>query len=296
MIQLPIERKHGLPAKQGLYNPDFEHDACGVGFIVNIKGQKSHEIVRQAMTALLNLNHRGACGCEANTGDGAGILMQIPHKFFTKVCAEKGIELPEVGEYGVGMVYLPPDPTQRRACEQHLEQIIKEEGQEFLGWRTIPTDNSPLGNIAKSREPHIRQVFIGCNHDALPSTDELAFERKLYVIRRRAENDIRFGIGDTVFPGGDYFYFASLSCRTIVYKGMLLTEQVDTYYPELLDPDIESALAVVHSRFSTNTFPSWERAHPNRYLIHNGEINTIRGNENWMTARQSVLESELWGG
>ena len=285
----------GLPPKQGLYDPKFERDACGVGFVVNIKGQKSHEIVRQALTVLHNLDHRGAAGAEANTGDGAGILLQVPHTFLAKVCADQGIALPAAGDYGVGMVYLPQDPTQRRECERHLEQIINEEGQELLGWRTVPTNNDSLGATAQSREPLVRQVFIGKNAAGLPSTDELAFERKLYVIRRRAENDIRFGMGESVLPGGDFFYFASLSCRTIVYKGMLLTSQVDAFFGDLSDPLIDSALALVHSRFSTNTFPSWERAHPYRYIIHNGEINTMRGNENWMAARQSSLESALWG-
>ncbi|MCB9148275.1 MAG: glutamate synthase large subunit [Caldilineaceae bacterium] len=291
----PNHLTRGLPPKQGLYDPRFERDACGVGFIVDIKGRKSHDIIRNGLTILHNLDHRGACGCEPNTGDGAGILFQIPHKFFAKVCAERNIKLPKPGQYGVGMVYLPPDPTQRRACEIQLEKIIKEEGQEFLGWRTVPTNDAPLGSVAKSREPVVRQIFIGRNPHKLVGTDDLAFERKLYVIRRRAENVIRFGIGERVMPGGDFFYFASLSCRTIVYKGMLLTAQVDPFYPELEDEDMESALALVHSRFSTNTFPSWERAHPYRYIIHNGEINTLRGNENWMTARQSTLVSPLWG-
>jgi len=289
---------HGMPLKQGLYDPQFERDACGLAIITNINGIKSHEIIRQAMTALFNLDHRGASGAEANTGDGAGVLIQIPHKFFQKVCAERDIDLPKPGDYGVGMVFLPPDLTQRRACERDLEKIIKEEGQELLGWRTVPINNNSLGATAKSREPVIRQIFIKRNVETLPGpdpTDPLAFERKLYVIRRRAENDIRFNLGNSVMPGGDFFYFASFSSRTIVYKGMLLTAQVEQYYPELFDPDMESALALVHSRFSTNTFPSWERAHPYRYTIHNGEINTIRGNENWMNARQGVFKSKLWG-
>ena len=285
----------GPPPKQGLYDPRFEHEACGIGFVVNIKGQRSHEIVRQALTVLHNLDHRGAAGSEANTGDGAGILLQIPHTFLVKACAENAIDLPAAGEYGVGMVYLPPDPNQRRACERELEEIIKEEGQELLGWRTVPTNNETLGATARSREPVVRQIFIGKKAATLSAADDLAFERKLYVIRRRAENAIRFGRGDSAMPGGDFFYFASLSCRTIVYKGMLLTSQVDTFFGDLSDPLVESVLALVHSRFSTNTFPSWERAHPYRYIIHNGEINTLRGNENWMAARQSNLQSALWG-
>jgi len=281
----------GPPPKQGLYDPRFEKDACGVGFVVNIKGEKSHQIVRQAMTVLVNLNHRGACGCEANTGDGAGINLQMPDKFFRRVAAECGCALPPVGEYGAGVVFLPKDATLRRVFEDRLEQIVAEEGQTVLGWRTVPTDNASLGDSAKAGEPCVRQIFIGRNEAALLGSDALAFERKLYVIRKRAEKTIRYN----GYADGGKFYIPSLSSRTVVYKGMLLAEQVDAYYPDLLDPDMEAAIAVVHSRFSTNTFPSWERAHPYRYLIHNGEINTIRGNVNWMYARQSLLKSELFG-
>ena len=287
----PVTLPSGYPTKQGLYDPSFEKDACGVGFVVNIKGKQSHTIVRHAMQVLVNLNHRGACGCEPNTGDGAGINMQLPDKFLRKVAAACGCELPPVGEYGVGMVFLPKDAEQRAAFEAEFEQIVREEGQTVLGWRTVPTDNSSLGATAIAGEPFVRQIFIGRVADALIGSDALAFERKLYVIRKRAERAIRYNGHEQ----GDRFYIASLSSRTIVYKGMLLADQVDEYYPDLLDTDMEAAIAVVHSRFSTNTFPSWERAHPYRYLIHNGEINTIRGNVNWMYARQSVLESELFG-
>ncbi len=290
---------NGLPVKQGLYDPRFEHDACGVGFIVNIKGVKSHQIVQNALTILNNLDHRGACGAEENTGDGAGILLQLPHAFFGKVCPAAGIDLPAAEAYGVGMLYLPQDEHERMVCERVVEEIVCAEGQRLLGWRTVPTSNLGLGKAALLREPYVRQLFIGRNDEALPHTDSLAFERKLYVIRKRAENVIRHarevakvGEADRV---GDLFYFASFSSRTIVYKGMLRCAQLDTFYPELRDPAMETALAVVHSRFSTNTFPSWERAHPYRYLIHNGEINTLRGNINWMTARESQLESDLWG-
>ncbi|GAW32235.1 glutamate synthase large subunit [Carboxydocella sp. JDF658] len=282
------EYMNGLPPKQGLYDPQFEHDACGIGFVANIKGKKSNEIVRQALTILLNLDHRGGQGSETNTGDGAGILMQIPHAFLVKECARLGIDLPEPGQYGVGMLFLPVDPEERAACEQKLEEIIAEEGQVLLGWRTVPTDNSSLGEMARKAQPFIRQVFIA---PPRPQSDRMAFERKLYVIRKRAEKEIRHGD----HPGGKYFYFASLSASTIVYKGMLTPEQVDRFYIDLQDPAVETALALVHSRFSTNTFPSWERAHPYRYLIHNGEINTLRGNVNWMHARQAVCESELFG-
>ena len=287
----PTALPSGLPPKQGLYDPAFEKDACGVGFVVNIKGRRSHTIVRHAMQVLVNLNHRGACGCEANTGDGAGINMQLPDKFLRKAAAAVGCELPPPGEYGVGMVFLPKDAEQRAIFEAEFAQIVAEEGQTLLGWRTVPTDNSSLGATAIAGEPFVRQVFIGRNASALIGNDPLAFERKLYVIRKRAERAIRYNGHEQ----GNRFYIASLSSRTIVYKGMLLADQVDAYYPDLLDPDMEAAIAVVHSRFSTNTFPSWERAHPYRYLIHNGEINTIRGNVNWMYARQSVLRSELFG-
>ncbi|MCP4165417.1 MAG: glutamate synthase large subunit [Chloroflexi bacterium] len=281
----------GLPPKQGLYDPRFEHDACGVGFVVNIKGERSHDIIRNGMTILMNLTHRGAQGSEPNTGDGAGILCQIPDKFFRKVCPTQGIELPEQGQYGVGMVFMPHGEESRQAYERKLEEIIKAEGQKVLGWRTVPTDGFALGKTARSREPFVRQVFIGANPDAFPHQDDLAFERKLYVIRKLAERHICY----EETPGCDAFYVASLSSRTIVYKGMLLSEQVNVFYPELDDPSMESALALVHSRFSTNTFPSWERAHPYRYIIHNGEINTLRGNVNWMYARQSQFVSELFG-
>ena len=278
----------GLPPKQGLYDPRFEHDACGVGFVVNIKGEKSHEIIEQALTVLQNLDHRGACGCEENTGDGAGILMQIPHAFLKDACAGLGFQLPDPGEYGVGMIFLPDHRSQRRQFEKTIEKIITEEGQKCLGWRKVPTDNMYLGDTAKECEPFVRQVFIG---RGAAVTDDLTFERKLYVIRRRAENAIRYAR----LPGGDFFYIPSLSGRTLIYKGMLTARQVVTFYPDLSDPLVETAIAVVHSRFSTNTFPSWGRAHPYRYLIHNGEINTLRGNENWMHARQGRLASELFG-
>ncbi len=283
----------GMPPKQGLYDPRFERDACGIGFIANIKGQKSNDIVHQALTILINLDHRGGQGAEKNTGDGAGILMQVPHAFMSQECAALNIAMPAPGEYGVGMLFLSPNAQERANCEQILEKIIAEEGQGLLGWRTVPTANSSLGEAAKASEPFVRQVFIAADSATKEklAKDALALERKLYIIRKRAENEIRHA-GVT---GGQYFYFSSLSSRTIVYKGMLTPVQVDQYYTELQDPAMASALALVHSRFSTNTFPSWERAHPNRYLIHNGEINTLRGNVNWMHARQALYESELFG-
>jgi glutamate synthase (ferredoxin) len=282
-------QRTGYPAKQGLYDPQFEHDSCGVGFVVNIKGRKSHAIVQQALQVLLNLDHRGACGCEANTGDGAGILMQPPHEFFKLVAKEARMKLPGPGEYGVGMLFLPPDAAQRAECEKTFAEIVAEEGQRLLGWRTVPTNNNSLGATAKMGEPFVRQAFIARNPKL---ADDLAFERKLYVIRKRAENAIRYS---GKVAGGEYFYFSSLSYKTIVYKGMLLTTQLSEYYPDLRHPALESALALVHSRFSTNTFPSWNRAHPYRYMAHNGEINTLRGNINWMHARQAMFESDLFG-
>ncbi len=287
-------KPHGYPPKQGLYDPANEKENCGVGFVASIKGRKSHDIVKQALTVLVNLRHRGACGCEANTGDGAGVLLQVPHAFLKKVCKEAGFDLPGEGEYGVGMVSLPPDPAERAACEKIFEGIVKEEHHEFLGWRTVPTVNRTLGPAAVASQPFVRQAFVRRNPALSVSGgngDELVFERKLYIIRRRAENTIRYGN----VKGGSYFYIASFSARTLVYKGMLMSEQVEEFFPDLCDASMVSALALVHSRFSTNTFPSWERAHPNRFIAHNGEINTLRGNVNWMHTRQALCESELFG-
>jgi len=252
------------PKAQGLYDPQFDHESCGVGFVVNIKGKRSHEIVRQGLNVLLNIHHRGATGAEPNTGDGAGILMQVPHSFLKIACAVEGFQLPSPGEYGVGMVFLPPHPKAQKKCEQLFEQIVAEEEQTVLGWRTVPTRNQTLGETARDCQPVVRQVFIGRNTKI---QDDSAFERKLYVIRKLAENKIRYA----KVHGGDYFYIVSLSYKTITYKGMLMCKQVDEFYPDLSDPSVESALALVHSRFSTNTFPSWDRAHPYRYLVHNVE-------------------------
>ena len=274
----------GLPVAQGLYDPRFEHDACGVGFLVNIKGKKSNWIVRQALQILVNLNHRGACGCENNTGDGAGILLQTPHEFLKEVCKEARVALPGQGEYGVGMLYMPKDATDRAKCAEIFERIVREEGQTVLGWRDIPTNNSSLGATAQAAEPFMRQVFIGRSSKL---SDDAAFERKLYVIRKRAEQTIRYASNPN-----KWFYISSLSHKTLIYKGMLMPEQVEQYYPDLRHPAMDSALALVHSRFSTNTFPSWDRSHPYRYIAHNGEINTLRGNINWMHARQAMFESE----
>ncbi|MCE1273467.1 MAG: glutamate synthase large subunit, partial [Chlorobiales bacterium] len=273
----------------GLYDPQFEHDACGVGFVANIKGVKSHEIIKQGLQVLVNMTHRGATGYEKNTGDGAGILMQIPDKFMRKVCAERNIELPAPGQYGVGMMFLPPDLSQRRAIEEICRQMVQAEGQKYLGMRKVITDNSTLGQTARSQEPVVKQIFVGKATDDISDEE---FERKLYIIRRRIYKRVRYTSG---LLGSSYFYFSSFSARTIVYKGMLNPEQVEEFYPELSDPDMDSAIAMVHSRFSTNTFPSWDRAHPYRFLSHNGEINTLRGNVNWMKAREKNMFSSLFG-
>ncbi len=276
------------PKKQGLYDPQFEHDACGVGFVADIKGRKSHRILQQGIEVLVNLDHRGASGSEVNTGDGAGVLMQMPHKFLVEAAKKTSIQLPAEGEYGCGLVFLPRDPNLRRRCEAKFEQIIQSEGQTLLGWRTVPTNNSMLGDTAKASEPFMRQVFIGRSADV---KDQQAFERKLFVIRKRAYTDVR----TSTMGGAEFWYLCSLSSRTLVYKGMLTTVQLAQYFLDLADPSMETALALVHSRFSTNTFPSWDRAHPYRYIAHNGEINTLRGNFNWMRAREPRFRSELFG-
>ncbi len=278
----------GPPPKQGLYDPWFEHDACGVGFVVDLKGRQSHDLVDKALRILLNLEHRGACGCEKNTGDGAGILVQMPHRFLTEKCDAIQIKLPPPGGYGAGIVFFPVARDDRERCEQIFKKIIKEEGQRFLGWRTVPVDNSPIGLTARAVEPVFRQVFIGRGAKV---ADEMAFERKLYVIRKRVENAIR----NSSIPQRGMFYVPSLSYKTLVYKGMLNPDQLTTFFPDLLDPAMETGLAMVHSRFSTNTFPNWARAHPYRYLSHNGEINTLRGNINWMHARETLFASDLFG-
>ncbi len=281
----------GEPLAQGLYDPAFEHDSCGVGFVVHIKGRKSHQIVKDALTMLDNMEHRGACGCETNTGDGAGILVQVPDKFFRKVLAKSGFTLPPVGQYGVASIFLPRDPQERAICEKTLEQVVKAEGQTVLGWRDVPQNNADIGPTAKAAEPVMRQLFVGRNPAI---TDDLAFERKLYVIRRLAVNQLRY-TGPHHAAKDTLFFITSFSARTLIYKGMLSAPQLEPYFPDLRDPDFESALAQVHSRFSTNTFPAWHRAHPNRYMSHNGEINTLRGNVNWMHARQAQLASPLFG-
>ena len=282
-----IPSTNGLPEAQGMYDPRNEHDACGIGFVASIKGHKSHDIILKGIQVLINLTHRGACGCDPETGDGAGVLIQIPHKFFVRECAKLGFTLPSEGEYGVGMTFLPVEPHQRLQCEGILERIVREEGLAVLGWRDTPIDGSAIGRVARNSQPYIEQIFIG----RAPGMDEAALERKLYVVRKRAEAEV----AKSDMPDKGFFYIPSLSARTIVYKGLLLAPQIAHFYGELSDPDVVSALCLVHQRFSTNTFPTWQLAHPFRYIAHNGEINTLKGNVNWMYARQSVLASPLFG-
>jgi glutamate synthase (ferredoxin) len=278
----------GLPPAQGLYDPRQEHDACGVGFVVDVKGRRSHAIVRQALRVLQNLLHRGACGCEPNTGDGAGILIQMPHAFLAREAARLGVALPGPGEYGAGLVFLPRDAGQAAECRGRLAEVVGEEGQRLLGWRDVPTDDSPIGPTARAVEPVIKQVLIGRGP---PVRERAAFERKLYVIRKRVEHAVR----TSDLPEKGLFYLPSLSANTLVYKGMLSADQIETMFPDVTDPLVESALALVHQRFSTNTFPSWPLAHPYRLIAHNGEINTLRGNINWMHAREALCRSTLLG-
>jgi glutamate synthase (NADPH/NADH) large chain len=295
-----MDREPGCPPAQGLYDPRHEKDACGVGFLVHVKGERSHGIVTQALQLLVNLLHRGACGCEVNTGDGAGILIQMPDKFLRKETRNLGITLPPAGEYGAGCVFLPRDPSARATIEALVAEIIQEEGQTLLGWRDLPTDDRLVGASAAAVAPYFKQVFVGRGSDPLftktvkrGSDPGPAFERKLYVIRKRIEHAV-----DTLpISSADrkYFYIPSLSANTLIYKGMLIADQIDTMFPDLVDPAVESALALVHQRFSTNTFPSWPLAHPYRYVAHNGEINTLRGNINWMHAREAMCESDLLG-
>ncbi len=277
--------KNGYPVSQGLYDPEQEHEACGIGMIANINGKQTHSIVQHAVTILCNMEHRGGQSSDTSTGDGAGILTQIPHRFFQKQCEKENIYLPRAGDYGVGMVFLPKDHDTRMKSKDIFERIIAEEGQIFLGWRPVPINDSFVGKVASKTKPTIRQVFIKVSEDI---KNQLDFERKLYIIRKRIEREI------ASMEGYEDVYISSLSTRTIVYKGMLIPEQLDSFYIDLNHPDFKSALALVHSRFSTNTFPSWKRAHPNRYTIHNGEFNTLRGNVNWMRAREQMCESEFF--
>ncbi len=274
--------KKEYPIAQGLYHPDQEHEACGIGMIANIDGRKSHSIVQNAVNILCNLEHRGGQSSDTSTGDGAGILTQIPHRFFLKQCEKEGIALPDEGKYGIGMIFMPQDYDLRMKAKEIIQRIVEEEGQESLGWRPVPVNDSFVGNVAAKTKPVIRQIFIGASAELETRMD---LERRLYIIRKRIEQEM---------GGLEEFkdvYFSSLSAGTIVYKGMLIPEQLDSFYIDLNHPEFKSALALVHSRFSTNTFPSWQRSHPNRYSIHNGEFNTLRGNVNWMRARQLACNS-----
>jgi len=283
---LPIQQ--GLPEQQGLYDPRHERDACGVGFVAHIKGKQSHDMILQGLQVLENLTHRGAVGADPLAGDGAGILLQIPDQFLREEMGWGNIVLPPAGEYGVGMLFLPRDTAARTACEKVVEQKIAAEDQKLLGWRDVPVESSGLAESVRKSEPIVRQVFIGCGKNC---PDQDAFERKLFVIRKTVEHAIS-SLGKSHGKG---FYCPSMSSRTIVYKGMLLANQVGKYYLDLQDARVVSALALVHQRFSTNTFPTWDLAHPFRMIAHNGEINTVRGNVNWMTARHAAMSSKLLG-
>jgi glutamate synthase domain-containing protein 2/glutamate synthase domain-containing protein 1/glutamate synthase domain-containing protein 3 len=280
----------GYPPAQGLYDPQQEHDACGVGFLCHIKGKASNRIVLQALEMLENMNHRGACGCEPDSGDGAGILVRLPDAFLRRKCAELGFTLPPLNQYGVGNIFLPQDAAQRNECQRILEKVVSDYGMVTLGWRDVPTDNRHIGPTPRKCEPRIRQIFVGMGSSFYNRQD---FDRRLYLVRQRAENLIEFS--DLPETARNMFYICALSASRIIYKGMLTAHQVRKFFPDLGEPDFESALAVIHSRFSTNTFPSWDRAHPYRYLAHNGEINTLRGNRNWMRARYGTLQSEVFG-
>ena len=274
---------------QGLYDPAYDHDACGVGIVANLNGRKTHDIIRRAVEVLINLEHRGACGCDPGTGDGAGILFQIPDAFFRRHCRPMGISLPDAGRYGVGMVFLPRETEHHDWCEQVIEKTVRDEGQEFLGWRDVPADFTQCGELAAQVAPLIRQFFIGAGPETATQDQ---FERKLYVVRKVIENAVDAGLAAAV---RDDFYISSLSSKTVVYKGLLRADQLDSFYRDLSDDSIVSCLALVHSRYSTNTLGSWRLAHPYRMLCHNGEINTIRGNQNWMRAREALFSSPLFG-
>ncbi|HWU84634.1 MAG TPA: glutamate synthase-related protein, partial [Rhodocyclaceae bacterium] len=275
-----------LPQQQGLYDPANEHDACGVGFVAHIKNKKSHSIIEQGLQILKNLTHRGATGYDPLLGDGAGMLIQLPDAFLREEAAKLAIKLPKAGEYACANIFLPQSANGRQACESIVARIIHEEGQVFLGWRDVPKNNNGLAQMAIAEEPFARQVFIGSK-----AADQDAFERKLFVIRKRIEHEV----AHRKLDDGGQFYVLSMSSRTIVYKGMLLADQVGTYYTDLQDKRVVSALALVHQRFSTNTFPTWDLAHPFRMIAHNGEINTVRGNTNWMAARQKAMASNILG-
>jgi glutamate synthase (NADPH/NADH) large chain len=291
MTSMRKAKQTGLPPAQGLYRPEFEHDSCGVGFVAHIKGKRSHKIIEDADHLLCRMDHRGARGAEPNTGDGAGMVTALPHEFLARVAKEAfGVTLPGPGEFAAGVVFLPQDGAERERCKAVVAEICAEEGQELVGWRVVPVDAdaADLGHGARDAAPHIEQLFVAAGS----GFDGEAFERKLYLVRKRASHQLR---GDQSLTQAKMFYVCSLSTKVLVYKGMLTPGQLRNFYPDLCAPDYTTHLAMVHSRFSTNTFPSWDRAQPNRFMSHNGEINTLRGNENWMRARQGVVASPLFG-
>ncbi len=277
---------------EGLYHPSYEHDGCGIGFVAHVKGERSPEIVLGALELLENLAHRSAVAADEETGDGAGMLVQIPHAFLRRVCREIGVSLPEAGAYGVGMMFLPPNDDQRALAESLIERVVADRGCRVLGWRDVPVDDCYCGASARATRPAIRQLFVAPLGVNLNVDDASAFERALYVMRRQIERVTREASRD----GQLSTYVASLSSRTLVYKGMLRPTQLRHFYRDLVEPDFASALALVHSRFSTNTFPSWPLAHPYRYVCHNGEINTLRGNLTWMRVREAGMRSDYSGG
>ncbi|MBX9875078.1 MAG: glutamate synthase subunit alpha, partial [Beijerinckiaceae bacterium] len=284
----PAVRDPAMPERQGLYDPSFEKDSCGVGFIADMKNRKTHAIVAQGLQILHNLDHRGAVGADPKLGDGCGILTQIPHRFFAEECARIGIALPAPGDYAIGQFFMPQDDAARAVCEEIVAQTIEEEGQVFLGWRDVPVDSSDLGEAVRETEPRHRQLFIGRGPGVTDADD---FERKVFVLRKSVSNKVYKQQDRSTAT----YYPVSMSARTIVYKGMVLVTQLGSYFKDLTDERFESAIALVHQRFATNTFPSWRLAHPYRMVAHNGEINTLRGNVNWMAARQASVDSELFG-
>ena len=281
---------NGYPPAQGLYDPQFEHDSCGVGFICHMKGNASNRVISQALEMLENMNHRGGCGCDPDSGDGAGILVRLPDAFLRRQCAALGFALPPLGQYGLGQVFMPKDLVSRNECQKITERIARENGMTVLGWRDVPVNSKVLGATSRRTEPKVRQVFVGMGDTFYNRQD---FDRRLYLVRQRVENAIEF----STLPeeARKMFYICALSANSVIYKGMLTAHQVRQYYKDLAEPDFVSSLAVVHSRFSTNTFPAWDLAHPYRYVAHNGEINTVRGNRNWMRARYGSLDSEVFG-
>ena len=290
--QYPVATRpsYGAPEKSGLYDPANEHENCGVGFVAHIKGQQSRSIITDADRILRHMDHRGACGCEENTGDGAGMLTGLPDGFLRRVAEEDiSVELPEFGKYGAGIVFLPQDEEQRAQCRQTVERLIAQQGQRLLGWRELPVDfdGADIGKTARDFAPHMEMLFVG----AAPGLDQEALERQLFVIRKLASHQLR----NSDLSQALQFYVCSLSTKVIIYKGMLTSFQVLPFFKDLQADDYTSHLAMVHSRFATNTFPSWDRAQPLRFMSHNGEINTVKGNSNWMFARQGKMDSDLFG-